>query len=148
MELNKKYVRFIVENLFEDMIMVRLVEPDIPRGSVQKGMNAYMKVGVKILNEYTRSVNVKLMFDKYTIEKIVFLPIESAPFSIYDKFKMTVAKLVNETMIADGRGDEIKEMYTEKRRVFNDSLKSIVTAIKKHDEKAKNDSSISNRIVD
>ena len=148
MELNKKYVRFIVENLFEDTIMVRLNEPDVPKGSIMKGINAYMKVNVKILNEYTRSVNVKLTFDKYEVEKIVFLPIESAPYSIYYKFGKTVGKLVNETMIEDGRADEIKEMYAEKRRVFKESLQNIAAAIKKHDEKVKNDNSTSNRIVD
>lgn len=134
MELNKKYIKFIVENIFEESITVRLNEPDAPRGSIKKGVNAYMKVEVEILNEYTRSVKVKLTFDKYKVEKLIYLPIESAPFSIYDKFRASVAKLVNEKMVEDGREDEIKATYTDKRKVFSDKLKAIAATIKKKDD--------------
>lgn len=147
MELSRKYVDFIVENLFEDKIKVTIKEPSNSNSAWQsnwnKGIDVRMLVEIEVLEKYTRSVLVKLKFDKYCVEKLVFLQIESAPYSIYGKFIKMVEKLVFETLVTDGREDEIKKMYEDKRTELSRKIKEAI-----ENSKIIQNSSSSDRIVD
>jgi hypothetical protein len=41
-----------------------------------------MNVELEVIEKYTRSVKFNLKFDRYEVEKIIFIPIESSPMSI------------------------------------------------------------------
>ena len=88
---------------------------------------------IEVIEKYTRSVKFKFKFDKYEVEKIIFIPIESAPMSIKEKLNNTLEKLVYNTFVEDGRRDVIKQMYDDKRNYINSQLKTIVGKIKEID---------------
>jgi hypothetical protein len=72
-----------------------------------------------------------LKFDCYEVEQLIYLPIESAPFSIYDKFIKKLEKLVYQIYIDDGRRDEIIEMYAQKRAQIGELIKKAVENVEK-----------------
>ena len=123
MNITEKYVEFILEFLGKNL-KVQLMEP--------KGNNdyAYSKMGpkvnvdveIKVLGKYTRSANLLLTFDKYTVEHLFFMPMASSPDSILEKIDKQIFKIVNNTFINDGREDEIKKMYDDKRAYIKQQI--------------------------
>ena len=97
---------------------------------VKLGPTVYMDVNLEVIEKYTRSVKFNFKFDKYEVEKIIFIPIESSPMSIKEKLNNTLVKLVYNTFVEDGRQDDIKQMYDNKRNRINDKLKTIVGKIR------------------
>ena len=120
MELTKKYIEFILENVIDLEIKVILPEPR------EDGKAAFWKLGpriakditLEVIEKYTRSVKFKIKFDKYEIEQLFFIPIESSPMSIREKLEKKLSNLVYNTFIEDGRRDEIKQMYQDRRKNF------------------------------
>lgn len=116
MSITEKYVDFILDYLGE-VSRVQLLEPQ------EDGKNIYWKSGsivtlpvkIEVLAKYTRSANLLLRFDKYKVEYLFFMPIESSPESIIRKINTKIAKIVNDTLIKDGRSSDIKQLYEEKR---------------------------------
>lgn len=124
MSVTEKYIDFILDNFIGDTIKVQLPKP-YKEGVmwVKLGFAVYQEVQIKVLEKYTRSVKLKLIFDKYEVEQLVFIPIESAPISIKEKFYNKVEKIVYETLFNDGRKDEITKMYEEKQSKFFSNFK-------------------------
>lgn len=114
--ITQKYVEFILEYLGETS-RAQLDEPleDGAFASWKLGPTVSIPVKIKVLNKYTRSVNLLLSFDKYEVEYLFFMPINSSPDSILHKTHRKIEKIVNKTLIDDGRADEIKKMYADKR---------------------------------
>ena len=125
MSMTEKYVDFILDNFIGDKIKVQLPKPykDGRVMWVKLGFVVYREVEIEVLEKYTRSVKLKLSFDKYEVEQLVFIPIESAPTSIKNKFYNKVQTLVYETLFNDGRKDEISKMYEEKQNKFFSNFK-------------------------
>ena len=121
MSIAEKYIDFILDNFIGDKIKVQLPKPY--KGGVmwvKLGFVVYQEVQIEVLEKYTRSVKLKLIFDKYEVEQLVFIPIESAPTSIKEKFYNKVEKIVYETFFNDGRQDEILKIYEEKQnKIFS-----------------------------
>lgn len=111
-----KYVEFILEYL-GDSFRAELIEPQEDGGYVSWKLGPVVCVSVKIevLNKYTRSAILRLSFDKYVVEDIFFMPLNSSPDSILTKVNKKINKIVNRTFIEDGRADEIKKMYADRR---------------------------------
>ena len=111
-----KYVEFILEYL-GDSRRVQLVEPQEDGGYAywKLGPSVTVPVKIKVLNKYTRSANLLLSFDKYEVEHLFFMPLNSSPDSILLKADRKIEKIVNKTFIEDGRADEIKKRYAKKR---------------------------------
>ncbi len=128
MEINKKYIEFVLENIFKDSVKVQLPEPEGNGKQIywNLGPTVYVDVQLEVIESYTRSVKFLLKFDRYEIEQLIYLPIESAPYSIYDKFIKKLEKLVYQTYIDDGRRDEIMEMYAKKRAQIGELIKNVV----------------------
>ena len=128
MELTKKYIDFMLENVIGSNIRVQLPHPqeDGKLFWTKLGPTVYMNVELEVIEKYTRSVIFKLKFDKYEIEKIIFIPIESSPMSIKEKLNNTLTNLVSKTFIADGRQDDLKKMYDEKRKTMFSGLSKMV----------------------
>ena len=125
MTVTEKYIDFILDNFIGDKIKVQLPKPDKDGRVmwVKLGVVVYQEVRIEILEKYTRSVKLKLLFDKYEVEQLVFIPIESAPTSIKGKFYNKVEKIVYEAFFNDGRQEEISKMYEEKQNKFFQTLK-------------------------
>ena len=122
MSVTEKYIDFILDNFIGDEIKVQLPKPDKDGRVmwVKLGVVVYQEVRIEILEKYTRSVKLKLLFDKYEVEQLVFIPIESAPISIKEKFYDRIENLVYKTFFEDGRQEEISKMYEEKQnKIFS-----------------------------
>jgi hypothetical protein len=132
MEINKKYIQFVLENIFKDNVKVQLPEPE-GTGHIhwKLGPSVWVNVQLTVLEKYTRSVKFLLKFDCYEVEQLIYLPIESAPFNIYDKFIKKLEKLVYQIYIDDGRRDEIIEMYAQKRAQIGELIKKAVENVEK-----------------
>jgi hypothetical protein len=132
MSITERYVEFILSCLERDK-KVQLMEP--------KGKNEYtysklgprvgIPVKIEVLNKYTRSANLVLIFDKYRVEHLFFMPMESSPYSIVGKINSKVHNIVNDTFIDDGRENEIKQMYDEKRAFIKEQLIKATAKINK-----------------
>jgi hypothetical protein len=85
-----------------------------------------MNVELEVIEKYTRSVKFNFKFDKYNVEKIIFIPIESAPMSIKEKLDNTLTNLVSKTFIGDGRQDDLKKIYDERRKTMFSGLSKMV----------------------
>ena len=124
MSITEKYIDFILDNFIGDKIKVQLPKP-YKEGVmwVKLGFVVYQEVEIEVLEKYTRSVKLKLLFDKYEVEQLVFIPIESAPISIKEKFYNRIEKLVYKTFFEDGRQEDISKMYEEKQNKFFSNFK-------------------------
>ena len=124
MSVTEKYINFILDNFLGDKIKVQLPKP-YKEGVmwVKLGFVVYQEVQIEVLEKYTRSVKLKLVFDRYETELLFFIPIESSPTSIKGKFYNKVEKIVFETFFNDGRKEEIFKMYEEKQNKFFSNLK-------------------------
>lgn len=124
MELNKKYIEFMLDNVIGSSIKVQLPRPQ--EGGkvmwVKLGPVVYMNVDLEVIEKYSRSVLFKLKFDKYEIEELIFLPVESAPMSIKSKLISKIEKLVFKTLVDDGRREDIVKMYEDKQKHINSMI--------------------------
>jgi len=128
MELTKKYIDFMLENVIGSSIRVQLPHPqeDGKLFWTKLGPTVYMNVELEVIEKYTRSVIFRLKFDKYEIEKIIFIPIESSPMSIKEKLHNTIENLVSKTFIGDGRQEDMRQMYEDKRKTMFSGLSKMV----------------------
>jgi hypothetical protein len=135
MDIREKYIEFMLDNVIGPNIRVQLPSPqeDGRIFYVKLGSTVYMNVELEVIEKYTRSVKFKFKFDKYEVEKIIFIPIESSPMSIKEKLGYTLEKLVYNTFVEDGRQEVIKQMYDDKRDFINSQLKKVVGKIKEID---------------
>jgi hypothetical protein len=118
MSITKKYIDFILENVIESNIVVQLPEPreDGKLFWVKLGPSVYINVKLEVIDIYTRSVKFKVKFDKYELEQLIFIPINSSPMNIENKFRNMIQNLVCKTFLEDGRQDDMRQMYDEKRK--------------------------------
>lgn len=128
MDIREKYIDFMLENIIPTNIKVQLPEPheDGKLFWTKLGPTVYMNVELEVIEKYTRSVKFNFKFDRYDVEKIIFIPIESSPMSIKEKLHKTLENLVYKIFIADGRQDDLKKMYDEKRKTMFSGLSKMV----------------------
>jgi hypothetical protein len=128
MDIREKYIDFMLENVISSNIRVQLPHPheDGKLFWTKLGPTVYMNVELEVIEKYTRSVKFNFKFDKYEVEKIIFIPIESSPIHIKEKLENTLTNLVSKTLIGDGREDDLKKMYDEKRKTMFSGLSKMV----------------------
>lgn len=116
MEVTKQYVDFILDYLGTS-IKVQLPEPQDDGRYInwKLGPRVIIPVQIEVLATYTRSANLFITFDKYSVEKLFFMPLDSSPNSIVNKIGDQIRKIVIKSYLEDGRKDEIKQMYDAKR---------------------------------
>lgn len=136
MEVTRKYVDFILENIVKDSITVQLYKPceDGKRMYVKLGPTVHCKVNIKVLEKYTRSAKLKLTFDKYEVEEIFFIPYSSSPDSIDLKTRNKIEKIVNNTFTEDNRAEDIKEMYVQRSKMMFSGISRYLKELKKDDD--------------
>ena len=130
--ITEKYVEFILDYIGKDF-RAELLEPqeDGVYVSWKTGPIVRIPVKIEVLATYTRSANLFLSFDKYTVEHLFFMPMQSSPDSIMGKVHKQIIKIVNNTFINDGREDEIRKMYADKRAQISEMF---IKAKEKNDE--------------
>ncbi len=99
MTVTEKYIDFILDNFIGDKIKVQLPKPtsDGKLFWVKLGKKVTVDVKIEVVEKYTRSAKLKLVFDKYEVEQLFFIPIESSPTSIEHKFNNKVTNIVYQT---------------------------------------------------
>jgi hypothetical protein len=137
MDIREKYIDFMLDNIIGTNMKVQLPSPqeDGRIFYVKLGPTVFMNVELEVIEKYTRSVKFNLKFDRYEVEKIIFIPIESSPMSIKEKLHNTIENLVSKTFIGDGRQEEMRQMYEEKRKTMFSGLEKMVGKIKEIDSK-------------
>ena len=137
MDIREKYIDFMLENVIGSNIRVQLPNPqeDGKLFWTKLGPTVYMNVELEVIEKYTRSVKFNLKFDRYEVEKIIFIPIESSPMSIKEKLHNTIENLVSKTFIGDGRQEDMRQMYDERRKTMFSRLEKMVGKIKEIDSK-------------
>lgn len=128
MDVREKYIDFILDNMIGTNMRVQLPHPqeDGRLFWTKLGPTVWINVELEVIEKYTRSVKFNFKFDKYKIEKIIFIPIESSPTSIKGKLYNTLTNLVSKTFIEDNRQEDMKKMYDEKRNIMFSGLEKIV----------------------
>jgi hypothetical protein len=136
MDIREKYIDFMLENVIGSNIRVQLPNPqeDGKLFWTKLGPTVYMNVELEVIEKYTRSVKFNLKFDRYEVEKIIFIPIESSPMSIKEKLHNTIENLVCKTFLEDGRQEDMRQMYEEKRKTMFSGLEKMVGKMKEIDE--------------
>jgi hypothetical protein len=136
MNITEKYIDFMLENVIGSNIRVQLPNPqeDGKLFWTKLGPTVYVNVDLEVIEKYTRSVLFKLKFDKYEVKKIIFIPIESSPMSIKGKLHNTIENLVSKSFIEDGRQEDMKQMYEEKRKTMFSGLEKMVGKIEDSDK--------------
>lgn len=126
MNITEKYVVFILDYL-GDSSRVQLLEPTEKGVLINwyKGPVITIPVKIEAINRYTRSAILRLSFDKYQVEDLFFMPINSSPDSILSKIEKKIHKIVNKAFIDDGREEEIKKMYQERRAEIAELFKKL-----------------------
>jgi len=121
MSITEKYRDFILDILGESH-KTQLMEP-YKKGDYinwKIGPIVYMDVNIEVLATYTRSAMLRITFDKYIIDQLFFMPLNSSPDDIVSKIYSKINSIVNKTLIDDNRGEEMKEMYNKRReKIFN-----------------------------
>lgn len=131
MNIAEKYVDFMLDYIGESTL-VQLDEP-LENGKIaihKLGPVVNVRVWMEVLNKYSRSANILLRFDKYQIERLFFMPLNSSPDSIVNKVHKEIDKIVNKTIFDDGRADDVKAMYAERRKALAEAIKNSNIKIK------------------
>lgn len=124
--ITEKYRDFILENFIGDSLRVQLpkIDGEGRAWNVKLGLSTYITVNIEVIEKYSRSFKAKLKFDKYEIEQLFFIPLDSSPPSIENKFRDKVQKIVVDTL---GQ-EEIKSLNKEREdKVYS----NIASAVKK-----------------
>lgn len=130
----------MLENVIGSNIRVQLPEPheDGKLFWTKLGPTVYTNVELVVIEKYTRSVKFNFKFDRYDVEKIIFIPIESSPMSIKEKLRNTLENLVSKTFIGDGRQEDLKKMYDERRKTMFSGLSKMVGKVVEIEDKDSN----------
>ena len=121
MTATEKYRDFILDNFIRDSIKVKLPKPteDGRLMWVKIGLSVSIDVKLEVIEKYTRSAKIKLIFDRYEVEQLFFFPLESAPTKIQERFEEKSSEIVCKTFFDDDRHEDVLRMYKEKRNSFN-----------------------------
>lgn len=129
-----KYAEFIVDEYLRDEYNIILNQPKNPDGSkpyIKKlGPFVKMKVKVEVYSIYTRSAELILSFDKFTNKSIFYMPSHKSPELLGDEIYNKIDKIVNKTMLENGKEEWIREEYRKERERLNTKIQEVVGKIK------------------
>lgn len=134
-----KYAEFIVDEYLRDEYNIILNQPKNPDGSKSyiTKLGPFVKVNVKVQVHaiYTRSAELILSFDEFTNKSIFYMPSHKSPELLSDEIYNKIDKIVNKTMLDNGKEEWIREEYRKKRERLNNKIQEVVGKIKEIDEK-------------
>ena len=94
------------------------------------GPKVFTMVDVEVIEKYTRSAKIRLIFDKYTDESIYYMSRKKGPEKLLSEIDSKITKIVNDRFIEDDRREELITLYEEKERKFGEELKKGLDGLK------------------
>jgi hypothetical protein len=129
----EKYVAFLCGELVSEY-SVCLSEPKGVDGTPARIKKAcprvLCKTEISVVESYTRSAKLKLVFGKYEKEDIFYMSRHKSPDVLLGEIYDKISKIVNKTFIEDGREDEIRELYRIKHEKYNAAIKEALDKLK------------------
>jgi hypothetical protein len=136
-----KYAEFIVDEYLRDEYNIILNQPKNPDGSRPyiKKLGPFVKMNVKVEVHaiYTRSAELILSFDEFTNKSIFYMPSHKSPELLSDEIYNKIDKIVNKTMLENGKEEWIRDEYRKERERLNAELQKVVGKIKEIDGRNK-----------
>ena len=114
MKTQEKYTRFIKsiipEKISVQLLTVKNYEDRPSRWTTKLGLCANKKVDIQILDNYSRSIKLKLLWDSKTAELLLFCPSHKSPEKILNELRNKISKTVNSSY-TDEELIKIQEEY-------------------------------------
>lgn len=134
------YAEFIVEEYLRNNYRVTLDQPKNEDGTKPRFINKIgpfveIDVQVEVVAIYTRSAELFLSFDGLHAKSIFYMPTHKSPEQLAHEIYRKIDKMVNKTMLENGKEEWIREEYKKKAEKLNIKLSAIAGKIKKIDDK-------------
>lgn len=126
MELSvmERYVAFICDELPKTKRVLLNPPPPMENGEYgykrmsKIGPHVYMMVDIEIVETYTRSAKLCIKFEDYQKTDIFYMSRHKGPDKLLDEIDKKIDKIVNKTLIDDGRQEWVREQYKIKSDDF------------------------------
>ena len=126
MELSvmERYVAFICSELPKTRRVLLNPPPPMENGEYgYKRMNkigprVYMETTIEIVETYTRSAKLCVKFEDYQMNDIFYMSRHKGPDKLLEEIDKKIDKIVNRTLIDDGRQEWVREQYKIKSDNF------------------------------
>ena len=126
MELSvmERYVAFICSELPKTRRVLLNPPPPMENGEygykrISKiGPHVYMMVDIEIVETYTRSAKLCVKFEDYQMNDIFYMSRHKGPDKLLEEIDKKIDKIVNRTLIDDGRQEWVREQYKIKSNDF------------------------------
>jgi hypothetical protein len=126
MELSvmERYVAFICSELPKTRRVLLNPPPPMENGEYgykrmsKIGPHVYMPVEIEIVETYTRSAKLCVKFEDYQINDIFYMSRHKGPDKLLEEIDKKIDKIVNRTLIDDGRQEWVREQYKIKSDNF------------------------------
>lgn len=126
MELSvmERYVAFICGELPKTRRVLLTPPPPMENGEYgykrmsKVGPHVYMPVEIEIVETYTRSAKLCVKFEDYQMNDIFYMSRHKGPDKLLEEIDKKIEKIVNRTLIDDGRQEWVREQYKIKSDDF------------------------------
>lgn len=126
MELSvmERYVAFICDELPKTRRVLLNPPPPMENGEYgykrmsKIGPHVYMFVEIEIVETYTRSAKLCVKFEDYQMNDIFYMSRHKGPDKLLEEIDKKIDKIVNRTLIDDGRQEWVREQYKIKSENF------------------------------
>lgn len=126
MELSvmERYVAFICSELPKTRRVLLNPPPPMENGEygykrISKiGPHVYMYVEIEIVEKYTRSAKLCIKFEDYQMNDIFYMSRHKGPDKLLEEIDKKIDKIVNRTLVDDGRQEWVREQYKIKSEKF------------------------------
>jgi len=126
MELSvmERYVAFICSELPKTRRVLLTPPPPMENGEYgykrmsKIGPHVYMMVDIEIVEKYTRSAKLCVKFEDYQMNDIFYMSRHKGPDQLLEEIDKKIDKIVNKTLIEDGRQEWVREQYKIKSDNF------------------------------
>jgi hypothetical protein len=126
MELNvmERYVAFICGELPTTRRVLLTPPPPMENGEYgykrmnKIGPHVYMETTIEIVEKYTRSAKLCIKFDDYQMNDIFYMSRHKGPDKLLEEIDKKIDKIVNRTLIDDGRQEWVREQYSIRSEKF------------------------------
>ena len=126
MELSvmERYVAFICSELPKTKRVLLTPPPPMENGEYgykrmsKFGPHVYMMVDIEIVEKYTRSAKLRIKFEDYQKTDIFYMSRHKGPDKLLEEIGMKIHKIVNSTLVDDGRQEWVREQYKIKSDDF------------------------------
>jgi hypothetical protein len=120
----ERYVAFICNELPKTRRVLLNPPPPMENGEygykrISKiGPHVYMMVDIEIVEKYTRSAKLCIKFEDYQKNDIFYMSRHKGPDKLLEEIDKKIDKIVNRTLIDDGRQEWVREQYKIKSEDF------------------------------